>query len=218
MDPVFAGQDPNGTWTLRLTDTCSGSFGHIHDSILLLLANLAVDDYYDVPFQAGIGVAGPGILANDITSTGVLKVLPALTSLPQHGVVGVGADGAFLYFPNAGYVGPDSFSYRAATLGAPSNVATVHLTVAPPAMTSGADATPRRSRPRWSVPAPGVLANDTTAAGTLSAVAGHHRRRTAPRRWPPTAACTTCRPPTSPATTRSPIVPARSAGSVRWRR
>jgi ELWxxDGT repeat protein len=39
------------------------------------------------------------------------------------------ADGSFTYTPNAGYVGPDSFTYQASDGFDPSNVATVSLTV-----------------------------------------------------------------------------------------
>jgi hypothetical protein len=48
-----------------------------------------------------------------------------------HGTAVVNADGTFTYTPNAGYNGPDSFSFKAFDGAADSNVATVTLAVAP---------------------------------------------------------------------------------------
>ena len=169
MNPLFAGRDSQGIWTLRVTDRCPGDTGEVQYVTLRLLANQANDDSYTVAFGTTLAVPGPGILANDITSTASLKAHEIVTQ-PAHGGLLASTSGGFLYFPNSGYVGPDSFTYRGATLGAPSNVATVHLTVAPPAMTSGADAYATPFETPLTVAAPGVLANDTTAAGTLGAV------------------------------------------------
>jgi hypothetical protein len=58
-------------------------------------------------------VAGSGVLQNDQDiDNDSLRAL--LTKVPQHGTVVLHADGSFSYRPAAGYVGPDSFSYRAA--------------------------------------------------------------------------------------------------------
>ncbi len=168
MNTAFAGRSPNGTWTLRVTDRCPVEGGTVRRVTLLLLANQAVDDSYAVAFGTPLGVPNPGVLANDITSTASLQVHEIVTQ-PAHGGLLAGAGGGFIYVPNANYVGPDLFTYRAATLGAVSNLATVHLTVGGPPMTSGADAYTTPYETLLTVPAPGVLANDTTAAGVLSA-------------------------------------------------
>ena len=46
-----------------------------------------------------------------------------------HGSVTVNPDGTYSYTPNAGYYGPDSFTFKANDGGLDSNVATVNLTV-----------------------------------------------------------------------------------------
>ena len=58
----------------------------------------------------------------------------ALVSGPSHGVVGLDASGGFTYTPAPGFLGVDSFSYRAVNVNGPApNIATVVITVeAPP--------------------------------------------------------------------------------------
>ncbi len=55
----------------------------------------------------------------------------SLTSSPSHGgIQTISPGGGFAYVPTAGYVGPDSFNYRASDFGgAQSNIATVSFTV-----------------------------------------------------------------------------------------
>jgi len=48
---------------------------------------------------------------------------------PTNGTLTLNANGSFSYAPNAGYTGPDSFTYRANDGAADSNVATVTITV-----------------------------------------------------------------------------------------
>jgi uncharacterized protein (TIGR03382 family) len=48
---------------------------------------------------------------------------------PQHGTIGTSAQGNLEYTPTAGYVGPDSFTYRVRDCATDSNVATVTLNV-----------------------------------------------------------------------------------------
>src|SRR5262249_43906979 len=52
-----------------------------------------------------------------------------LLSGPGHGSLNFHADGSFTYTPAAGYVGPDSFTYRVSDGMQTSNPATVYLTV-----------------------------------------------------------------------------------------
>ena len=54
-----------------------------------------------------------GVLNNDIDVDGD-AMTAELLSPPQHGTVVVNSDGHFTYTPDAGYSGPDSFSYRGA--------------------------------------------------------------------------------------------------------
>lgn len=52
----------------------------------------------------------PGVLANDQISPG-LPVEAVLVTPPQHGTVELAPDGNFVYTPEPGYDGPDSFQY-----------------------------------------------------------------------------------------------------------
>src|SRR5207249_1706644 len=55
-----------------------------------------------------------------------------LVSGPSHGTLTLNTDGSFTYTPAADSYGPDGFAYRAKDpTGAPSNLATVSLTVNP---------------------------------------------------------------------------------------
>ena len=62
------------------------------------------------------------------------------TSGPSHGTVTFNADGTFSYQPNAGYSGPDSFTFSADDADANSDAvsATVYLNVAPPPLVAHA--------------------------------------------------------------------------------
>jgi PKD repeat protein len=78
------------------------------------------------------------------------------------------ADGSFAYIPNAGFSGPDSFTYVANDGTVDSNVATVSITVQegdnqPPVANDDAYTTDEDVA--LNVAAPGVLANDTDADG-----------------------------------------------------
>jgi hypothetical protein len=75
-----------------------------------------------------LNVAGPGVLLNDgDVDDDSLAAVKA--SNPAHGTVTLAPDGAFSYTPNAGYVGPDGFSYRASDGTATSAVRVVSITV-----------------------------------------------------------------------------------------
>ena len=75
-----------------------------------------------------LNVAGPGVLLNDGDVDGD-SLIAVKESNPAHGVVNLAPDGAFSYTPNAGYLGPDGFSYRASDGTATSPVRVVSITV-----------------------------------------------------------------------------------------
>lgn len=84
-------------------------------------------------------VAGPvtgGVLANDIDPDGDYMTA-TLVSPPAHGTLSMTADGGFVYTPSAGFVGADSFTYRASDGTRDSNAATVVLNVAPLGFAAG---------------------------------------------------------------------------------
>ena len=69
-----------------------------------------------------------GVLANDSDPDGD-PLAAILVTAPAHGAVALDPDGWFVYSPTAGYLGTDSFSYRATDGAAQSGVVTVQLTV-----------------------------------------------------------------------------------------
>ena len=112
----------------------------------------------------------PGVLGNDTDAEG--DVLTAvLVAGPAHGTLTLNTDGSFTYTPNAGYSGTDSFTYAANDGALDSEVATVTLTVtATPVNTApvaGADGYGVGEDTTLTVPAPGVLGNDTDAEGDV---------------------------------------------------
>ena len=86
--------------------------------------------------------------------------------------------------PDHGYIGPDSFTYKANDGALDSNTVTVSLTVtatnAAPVAVADSYSTPKNTT--LTVAAPGVLANDTDADGdTLTDPRGERRPRHSPR-------------------------------------
>ncbi|WP_081212365.1 HYR domain-containing protein [Salegentibacter sediminis] len=91
-------------------------------------APVANDDSYSVDQHDVLNKAAPGVLENDTDAENdVLSVI--LKDGPQYGTLSLNSDGSFTYEPNAGYSGPDSFTYIANDGTANSNVATVSITV-----------------------------------------------------------------------------------------
>jgi len=96
---------------------------------------VATGESYSVVSGGALTVTAPGVLGNDSDAEHSPLVAERVTS-PTHGVLKLGTSGAFTYTPTAGYVGPDSFTYRASDGQDWSSPATVTLTVtAPPVVT-----------------------------------------------------------------------------------
>ncbi len=107
-----------------------------HDPVLIGLnltvpdnAPAATDDSYDTGEDQTLTVdAVNGVLANDNDAD--LDTLTAVkVSDPAHGTLTLNADGSFTYIPDAGYVGTDSFTYKAYDGLLYSATATVNLNV-----------------------------------------------------------------------------------------
>jgi hypothetical protein len=71
------------------------------------------------------------VLAND-NSNGGGAMTALLVSNVSNGTLTLGASGSVNYTPNFGFVGTDSFTYRAVNAAGNGNVATATITVAPP--------------------------------------------------------------------------------------
>jgi hypothetical protein len=129
---------------------------------LLVTAN---NDAYTVRHDHALVVASPGVLAND---SGIGRTAAKLTN-PAHGTVVMNTNGSFTYQPNARYVGSDAFTYEARILNLGillTDPATVTITVTngttPVALSDTYAAT---TGVQLTVPAPGVLSNDSDADG-----------------------------------------------------
>lgn len=116
----------------------------------------AVDDSYTTAINTAVsGVAGTG----DTAPSGSVY---AQTSQPAHGSVVWNADGTYVYTPNTGYTGTDSFTYSV-TSGGVTDTATETITIG--------SSTPGTSQPVLLVRT-GINSAETllTAAGGLAAV------------------------------------------------
>jgi len=131
---------------------------------------VAKDDYYGVASNGTLNIPAPGVLANDlgVNGRGMTASLEDGKG-PQHGSVTVNGDGSFTYTPATGYIGDDSFVYRATDnspaanpLPAAYSDATVHLSVrsTAPIVYAANDNYTAIQNATLSVPVPGVLGND----------------------------------------------------------
>ena len=120
----FVGTD---TFTYAATDGAVDS-KPVTVTITVLAPNhapVAKDD--KVTTNAGTGVR-IDILANDTDADGD-RLSALLVCAPCHGKLTINADGSYMYTPDKGWYGTDSFSYRATDGEALSGVAMAHVTV-----------------------------------------------------------------------------------------
>jgi hypothetical protein len=89
---------------------------------------IAVDDSYRTPVGQTLSVSAPGYLENDTRNGACI----ALGSFPSHGTLSNFTEGGFVYAPDAGFSGVDSFTYSfedCATAGEPLSTATITIRV-----------------------------------------------------------------------------------------
>ncbi len=130
-------------------------------------AALANDDAYTAGMNTILRVGSSGILANDQGGNGPLTAL--LATGPADGRLTLTNNGGFSYTPTNGFVGTDSFTYQCTDGQTTSGVATVTLTVIP-GLTANNDLYNLEIGNSLSVAAPGVLLNDVTTNGSLTAI------------------------------------------------
>jgi PKD repeat protein/serine/threonine protein phosphatase PrpC len=165
----FSGQDYIYYETVNGTFTSNLAWAIINVGVA---GPTGLNDGYNVPVDTQLNVPGPGVLIND-TDPGGNPLSSFLLTLPTNGTLNTfNFDGSFSYTPNAGYNGPDSFTYEAWNGFAVSNSTTVTIQVG--AGNAAPIANPDPSTPTdpayitavgkpLIVTAPGVLANDTDA-------------------------------------------------------
>jgi hypothetical protein len=128
-------------------------------------------DTYSTPFDTGLNIIAPGVIANDTDADGMLMGAYLDTST-SHGTLGWGnaGDGSFFYFPDQGFHGTDQFTYLpwdGQFVGFPT---TVTITVDPPPNTvpfADYDYYDTFVDTPLTINAPGVLSNDTDAENDL---------------------------------------------------
>ena len=130
-------------------------------------APMAFDDSYIVDEDTALTVPASGVLVND-TDADSTTLTAVLVSGPSHGTLTLNTDGSFSYTPAADYNGTDSFTYRANDGQSNSNVAAVTITINPvnDPPTAVDDSYIVDKDTALTVPASGVLGNDTDADST----------------------------------------------------
>lgn len=92
-------------------------------------APAGVADSYSTVVDTPLNVPAPGVLGNDTDADGQ-TLTAALFIPPSNGILALNPNGGFLYTPNAGFTGNDSFSYRASDGTANTPPITVTIEVA----------------------------------------------------------------------------------------
>jgi hypothetical protein len=125
------------------------------------------DAYVVVRGNTLVVAAATGVLAND-TDPQSRPLTAILVGTTTHGALTLAPTGAFTYVNDGSSAASDSFTYKATNSTSETNTATVTITITslPPQALTDAYATGRDVP--LTVPAPGVLANDTVNSGAIS--------------------------------------------------
>ncbi|HYG81138.1 MAG TPA: cadherin-like domain-containing protein [Pyrinomonadaceae bacterium] len=125
----FFGSD---SFTYTVTDG-NGNFATATVNVTVANVNdapVANDDSYSMNQDTTLNVAAPGVLGNDMDADPGDTLSSTVVTFPANGTLAPNADGSFMYTPNPGFTGVDTFTYKADDGTAESNVATVTVTVA----------------------------------------------------------------------------------------
>ncbi len=128
---------------------------------------VAVADTYSAEAGTTLSVPAPGVLANDTDADADPLTSTLVGSGTAFGDLTLNNDGSFVYTPDTGYTGMDTFTYQASDGEFTSNpvLVTINVTSTNNAPVAIADIYAVELGNTLSVPAPGVLANDTDADG-----------------------------------------------------
>ncbi len=133
----------------------------------------AQGDNYSVNENTTLTNAAPGVLANDNAGLGSTNLTAQLVSDVNNGVLNLNSDGSFTYTPALNFAGTDTFTYEAFDGQTNSSPATVTITVISTNLAPVAtnDSYVFQLNKALTIPAPGVLANDSDPDGdSLTAV------------------------------------------------
>ena len=116
--PLFSGVD---TFEYQLSTYPSGVKDTWVDTAIVTItvtpvnhAPIAVDDAYSVMENGTLQIAAPGVLANDIDVDGDAMTVSILVDV-MHGTLTLFENGSFIYTPDAGFYGVDTFEYQLTT-------------------------------------------------------------------------------------------------------
>ncbi|WP_254510007.1 tandem-95 repeat protein [Anatilimnocola floriformis] len=158
------GQDVNRRNFLRLESL---------ENRLALTTLAAVNDAFHTGIDEPLNMGTPGVLANDIGNG--LPLSASLFTGPANGTLTFNTNGSFIYTPNSGFSGQDSFVYSANDGAGFSNLAAVTIDVSEgTAPVSVDDVFSLNEDESLLIPGvTGVLANDGSAVGsTVALVSG----------------------------------------------
>jgi hypothetical protein len=121
------------SFTFTIADGAGGSLGATAFNITIATVNqapTAADNAFSLVATPSLAVAAPGVLAGDADPDGD-PLTAVLVAGPASGSLTLNADGSFTYTPNTGFVGTDTFQYRASDGSLDSGAATVRIDVIP---------------------------------------------------------------------------------------
>ncbi len=167
-DADFIGLD---TFVYRMRDASNNFSDSVMVTIEVMEGNRApigVDDQYTAVINTMLSIVPPGFLANDIDLDGEALTATAILDNVNHGSLSGFGDGSFIYTPNTGFTGIDTFVYR---MRDASNNFSDSVTVTIEVLSSGT--TPVGTPDHYlapndqalSIAAPGFLANDIDLNG-----------------------------------------------------
>ncbi len=165
-----AGYLGSDSFTYQVHDSTNNTTSNIATVSLTVVdphAPVAVADSYSVSENGTLTVlAANGVLSNDSDADSGDTLTAQLVSQPSHGTLTFDSngDGGFVYTPNSGYSGSDSFTYQASDGARTSAVTTVTLTVNALAPTANNDTYSNVPHDRV-YSGSSVLANDTAISG-----------------------------------------------------
>jgi|GEM_PF-1483323 len=126
--------------TLTFTDvsTATNAVDMLLDNVTVSVsgvvntAPVAVADSYSTNQNTALTIAAAGVLSND-TDANSDPLTAVLDTTTTSGTLALSANGGFIYTPNSGFTGTDSFTYHANDAAADSNIVTVTISVSTPA-------------------------------------------------------------------------------------
>jgi len=119
----------NDSFTYRASDGQTNSgIATVTITVTTNTPPAATNDNYATTANGTLTISAPGVLANDADLNGD-SLAAVLASSPIHGALTLNSNGGFVYSPDAGFTGSDSFTYRATDGKASSGAATVTILI-----------------------------------------------------------------------------------------